>query len=126
MVQAGIIFGFDNDTKTVFDDTLKACEELGIDGATVSILTPLPKTPIYEQMKSDNRLLTEDWSFYNGKTEVVFMPENMTPNELFEGYMYFRHRFYSFASFIKRMRVSKTHLFYNLVMNLGYWLAMKN
>jgi radical SAM superfamily enzyme YgiQ (UPF0313 family) len=37
MIQAGIVFGFDSDTKDVFDKTLTACEKLGIDGATVSI-----------------------------------------------------------------------------------------
>ncbi len=44
-IQAGIIFGFDTDTKDVFKETLEACNKLGIDGVTVSILTPLPKTP---------------------------------------------------------------------------------
>ena len=43
MVQAGIVFGFDGDLTTVFDETLDACESLGIDGATVSILTPFPQ-----------------------------------------------------------------------------------
>lgn len=69
MVQAGIVFGFDTDDKSVFQKTLDSCEELGIDGVTVSILTPLPKTPIYTKMELENRLLTEDWSYYNGKLE---------------------------------------------------------
>lgn len=43
LIQAGIIFGFDSDTIDVFKNTLKACEELGIDGATASILTPYLK-----------------------------------------------------------------------------------
>jgi len=42
MVQAGIVFGFDSDTSQVFDAALKTCEKLGIDGATVSVLTPFP------------------------------------------------------------------------------------
>jgi radical SAM superfamily enzyme YgiQ (UPF0313 family) len=97
MVQAGIVFGFDSDTRDVFDNTLAACEALGIDGATVSILTPFPQTPIYAQFKQESRLLTEDWGKYNGKTEVVFQPKNMTPDELFAGYMRFRRRFFSLA-----------------------------
>ncbi|MCL2622548.1 MAG: B12-binding domain-containing radical SAM protein [Planctomycetaceae bacterium] len=124
MVQAGIVFGFENDEPEVFTHTLQACERLGIDGATVSILTPLPQTPIYRQLKAENRLLTDDWSAYNGKTRVVYMPKNMTAEELHAGYMNFRKKFYSAGSFFRRMRVSKTHLLYNLLINLGYRLAM--
>lgn len=125
LVQAGIVFGFDSDRKTVFDDTLKACEDIGIDGVTVSILTPFPKTPIYYKFKKEERLITEDWSKYNSKTAVVFTPKNMTSEELLHGYMSFRKRFYSLRSFIKRMKVSKTNIPYNVIINLGYKLAIK-
>lgn len=125
MVQAGIIFGFDTDTTEVFENTLQACEQLGIDGATVSILTPLPKTPVYNQMKEEGRLTTDNWSSYNGKTDVVYIPQSMTPQQLYDGYVNFRKRFYSLPSFIKRIRVSKTHIPYNFVMNLGYRLAIR-
>ena len=125
LVQSGVVFGFDSDTRDVFAQTLAACEALGIDGATVSLLTPLPQTPIYRQFKEEGRLLTQDWAHYNGKTHVAFVPKNMTPDELFEGYMAFRKKFYSLRSFWKRMRVSRTHLLYNFYINLGYRLALK-
>jgi radical SAM superfamily enzyme YgiQ (UPF0313 family) len=124
MIQAGIVFGFDSDTKDVFDQTLAACEKLGIDGATVSILTPFPKTPIYEQFKNEGRLLNENWSLYNSKTAVVFRPQNMTAEELFEGYLYFRRRFFSLGSFVRRMKVSRTNTLVNFMMNLGYRLGI--
>jgi radical SAM superfamily enzyme YgiQ (UPF0313 family) len=124
MIQAGIIFGFDSDNKHIFLNTLQACERLGIDGATVSILTPLPRTPIYEEMKREGRLITEDWSRYNGKTRVAYVPKDMTPGELYAGYMGFRRSFYSLPSFWKRMRVSRTHILYNFLINLGYRLSL--
>jgi radical SAM superfamily enzyme YgiQ (UPF0313 family) len=122
MIQAGIIFGFDGDMKDVFASTLSACEHLGIDGATVSILTPFPRTPIYEQFKSEGRLLTGDWSRYNCKTAVVFEPKGMSADELLAGYVEFRKRFYSLCSFVRRMRVSRTNVAINFVINLGYTL----
>lgn len=125
MVQAGIVFGFDGDTKDVFDETLAACERLGIDGATVSILTPFPKTPIYEQFKREGRLLGDDWGRYNSKTAVAFRPKNMTAQELFEGYLRFRRRFFSLGSFVRRMHVSRTNIAVNFVMNLGYRLGIR-
>ena len=126
MIQAGIVFGFDSDTNTVFGHTLTACERLGIDGATVSILTPLPKTPVYEQFKAEGRLLHEDWHCYNGKTAIPFAPKNMSIEELWDGYMKFRRRFYALRSFIRRMRVSKTNITFNFIINLGYRLAARN
>jgi radical SAM superfamily enzyme YgiQ (UPF0313 family) len=119
-VQAGIIFGFDSDTKEVFANTLEACETLGIDGVTVSLLTPLPGTRLYEEMKREGRLLSEDWTNFNGKTHVAFKPRQMPPEDLFAGYMWFRRRFYSFRSIFKRMAVSKTNLAHNFIVNLGY------
>ncbi|SET96802.1 radical SAM protein [Paenibacillus sp. NFR01] len=125
MVQAGIVFGFDEDSPDTFRQTLQGCEALGIDGVTVSLLTPLPQTPVYAQMKREGRLLSGDWSLYNGKTDVAFQPKGMSPEELHRGYVEFRRRFYSLPSFVRRMRVSRTHLFYNFAMNLGYRLALK-
>jgi radical SAM superfamily enzyme YgiQ (UPF0313 family) len=120
MIQAGIVFGFDSDSHNVFDVTFETCEKLGIDGATVSILTPFPKTPIYEQLKKEGRLISGDWSKYNSKTAVAFLPKNMSAEDLWLGYNRFRRRFYSLGSFIRRMRVSRTNIVVNLIINLGY------
>jgi hypothetical protein len=124
MIQAGIIFGFESDHADVFRNTLHACERLGIDGVTASILTPLPRTPIYEEMKRMGRITTDDWSRYNGKTRVTYTPKNMTPGQLYAGYMDFRRQFYSLRSFIKRLRISRTHIFYSCIINLGYRLSI--
>lgn len=124
-IQAGIIFGFDTDTKDVFRKTLEACNDLGIDGVTASILTPLPKTPIYNQLKKEDRLISMDWTYYNGKTRVAFEPKNMSPQELFDGYMWFRKEFYSMKSIIKRISVSKTNIIYNFIVNLGYKFSLR-
>jgi len=124
MVQAGIVFGFDSDTPGVFDAALKTCEKLGIDGATVSVLTPFPKTPIYEKLKTEGRLLSRDWSKYNSKTAVAFIPQNMSAEELLSGYNRFRKSFYSIGSFVRRMRVSRTNVALNFVVNLGYRLGV--
>lgn len=124
LIQAGIVFGFDSDTPAVFARTLAAYETLGVDGVTVSILTPLPKTPIYKQMQEEGRLLTHNWERYDGKTSVTFRPQNMTPGQLYAGYMWFRRRFYSPVSMARRMWASKTRPVYNLGVNLGYGLAL--
>jgi radical SAM superfamily enzyme YgiQ (UPF0313 family) len=124
-VQAGVIFGFDTDTREVFANALRACESMGIDGVTVSVLTPLPGTRLYEEMKRDGRLLSEDWGWFNGKTHVAFRPKQMAAEELFSGYMWFRQRFYSVRSMFKRMAVSRTNLVHSLLVNLGYSWSLR-
>jgi radical SAM superfamily enzyme YgiQ (UPF0313 family) len=119
-IQAGVIFGLDSDTKEVFRETLEACEALGIDGVTASILTPLPGTPIHQAMKRDGRLLSEDWTWYNGKTRVAFTPRGMTAEELLAGFQWFRSRFHAFPSIFRRMAASRANPAYTLLLNLGY------
>jgi radical SAM superfamily enzyme YgiQ (UPF0313 family) len=119
-VQAGVIFGFDADSKEVFANTLRACESMGVDGVTVSVLTPLPGTRLYDEMNRDGRLASDDWACFNGKTCVAFKPKQMTPQELYSGYMWFRRQFFSFRSLLRRMAVSRTNLAHNLFVNLGY------
>ncbi len=123
-VQAGVIFGFDADGPSVFKTTLAECERLGIDGVTASVLTPFPRTPIHAALQQEGRLRSTDWARYNGKTDVAFTPQQMTADELFDGYRWFRQRFYSLPSFIRRMKVSKTNLLHNILVNLGYRLSM--
>jgi len=119
-IQAGVIFGLDSDTKEVFASTLETCESLGIDGVTASILTPFPGTPIHEEMKRDGRLIGEDWSWFNGKTQVAFTPRGMTAEELLAGFQWFRSRFHGLPSLLRRMAVSRTNPAYTLLLNLGY------
>ena len=119
-VQAGVIFGLDSDTREVFRETLEACESLGIDGVTASILTPFPGTPVHQAMARDGRLRSTDWSWYNAKTRVAFTPLGMTAEELLEGFQWFRSRFHSLPSLVRRMTISRSNPAYTLLLNLGY------
>ena len=125
-VQAGIVFGFDGDDGSTFEATLKGATRIGLDGATVSILTPFPQTPIYQEMKRKGQLLTEDWSYYNGKTAVTFRPARMSASELWEGYMWFRRRFFAPNCILERVRRSGVRHLQSLVLNLGYRWAVNN
>lgn len=80
--------------------------------------------PLYEQFKKEDRLISKDWKYYNGKTRVAFKPKNMTEQELFEGYMWFRGEFYSMKSIVKRLMISKTNIIHNLIINLGYKFSL--
>ncbi|MCL1791957.1 MAG: B12-binding domain-containing radical SAM protein [Peptococcaceae bacterium] len=124
-VQAGIVFGFDCDTKDVFDETLAFLLENGIAQGTFNILTPYPGTPLFDRLKAEGRILTEDWAKYNSRTDVVFRPRNMSPEELLEGFTYVNREFYRLRNIMGRLFRSRTNLYWTLPLNLIYWGLLK-
>ncbi len=124
-VQAGIVFGFDNDDVTVFDKTVDFLEAVGVQNATFNILTPYPGTPLFERLTAEGRILTRDWSRYNGREDVVFRPHRMSPAELLEGYRHAVQRFYSPGSIAKRLSRSPVQLWWTLPLNVAYALALR-
>jgi radical SAM superfamily enzyme YgiQ (UPF0313 family) len=119
-VQAGIVFGFDDDGPGVFGDTVNFLEENGIQNATFNILTPYPGTALFQRLQAENRILTYDWSKYNARTDVVFRPKKMSPEELLLGFNGANRRFYSFGSIQRRLSRSPVGLYWTLPLNLIY------
>lgn len=125
-VQAGVVFGFDHDDRTIFRSTVEFSRSVGLDSATVSVLIPFPNTPLFQRLDAEGRILTRDWSKYNGKKDVVFQPALMTPHELLMGMEWAARQFYSLPSILERMARSRTGLWWNVARNLGYHLALRN
>lgn len=96
------VFGFDDDTKAVFDDTLEFLYRNRITTATFNILTPYPGTRLFRRLQQEGRLISEDWSHYNHYT-VTFRPKNMTERELAESYFLFKKEFYSLSNICRRI-----------------------
>ena len=123
-VQTGLVFGFDHDDVTVFERTLEFLEQAGVDVASVGSLTPFPGTPIFRKLEEDGRILTRDWSKYNARTDVVFRPRQMTPDQLQAGVEWVTKQFYSLSSISRRLLArSRTGLWWNIPRNLGYKIA---
>jgi radical SAM superfamily enzyme YgiQ (UPF0313 family) len=125
-VQAGIVFGFDSDTESIFGETLDFLEAAGVQNATFNILTPFPGTPLFRQLEAEGRILTRDWSQYNSRANVVFRPRRMSPEALLAGYRFANERFYSLASIGKRLSRSPVELSWALPLNLSYALALRH
>jgi radical SAM superfamily enzyme YgiQ (UPF0313 family) len=119
-VQVGIVFGFDGDTPSVFDETADFLDSAGVQNATLNILTPYPGTPLFRRLEREGRILTYDWSKYNSRTDVVFRPKNMTPQQLLEGFWSVNHRFYSLGSILRRTKRAPACLLWELPLNLLY------
>jgi radical SAM superfamily enzyme YgiQ (UPF0313 family) len=96
------VFGFDHDTPDIFDKTLQAAYDYGIDAGEFNILTPFPITRLFKQLEKEGRILTRDWAKYD-LHHVVYQPKNMTPEELYNGVASVSTRFYSPINVVKRI-----------------------
>jgi len=102
MIIAGaFVFGFDNDDPDIFKKTYDSIINWDIDMVDFHILTPFPGTPLYDRLKKEGRILTEDWDRYN-LVNVVFQPKNMSAKELYEGTRWITKQYYSIKNIIKR------------------------
>ena len=113
------IFGFDHDTVDSFMETAEFAIEANIDLPRYAILTPFPGTPLFERLKAEGRILTEDWSLYDGQ-HVVFRPSRMSPEELLRGTERAWKKTYSYRSIAKRLWGARIQLPVAIPANLGY------
>ncbi len=102
LVQACFVFGFDTDDACVFEEAAEYIVKARFDLPQISIYTPFPGTPVFERMENEGRILTRNWSLYNGQN-VVFRPLRMTVEELERGTDLVRKRAYSWNALARRL-----------------------
>jgi radical SAM superfamily enzyme YgiQ (UPF0313 family) len=96
IVSAGFIVGFDNDDERVFEEQFDFIQRNGIGLATVSILSPIPSTPLYERLARDGRLVSDD-------EMVWFEPKLMSRETLKQRYTELNLRLYAPEAFFGRL-----------------------
>jgi len=111
-------FGLDNDGPDVFARTLDFCIENRLECANFYILTPLPGTKLFDDMKEQDRIEHFNWSRYDAN-HVVIRPAGMSKKELTEGYIRIYHDFYSMRSIARRALSTRRDRLHTVVMNLG-------
>jgi radical SAM superfamily enzyme YgiQ (UPF0313 family) len=119
------VFGFDHDTLETFDRTVDFVMESRLDLPRYAIAVPFPATGLYRRMKAENRLLTEDWSLYDGQ-HVVFEPKNMSPDQLLHHTGRAWKKTYQYKSIARRVLGSGTRMAISVGANLGYRFYANN
>ena len=68
LVVGSFIIGLDNDKPGIGKRTAAAASQYGLDNLNAMLLTPLPGTRLWDQMKSEGRIaldtFPEDWKYY--------------------------------------------------------------
>ncbi|HJS78466.1 MAG TPA: radical SAM protein, partial [Burkholderiales bacterium] len=76
-ILAGFIVGFDRDTPKTFDLQRRFIERSGIMVAMVGLLTALPKTPLFQRLKREGRVVEGVASGDNTQARSNIVPKNM-------------------------------------------------
>jgi radical SAM superfamily enzyme YgiQ (UPF0313 family) len=118
-VQGCFTFGMDEDEPDVFERTARFAIDAKIDLPRFAVVTPFPGTPLHKRLSDEGRILTRDWSLYDGQ-HVVFRPKRMTIDELQRGTERAWKLAYGWRAIAHRLRHSPAPLHVRLVTNLGY------
>lgn len=118
-VMGAFVFGFDEDDASVFKQTLDFAIDNKIQVAQFANLTPYPGTRLYKRLVEENRVQVDFWRNPEWDSRVVFQPNKMTPQELYDNTRRLHLDFYSYRSILKRMSY-RGHWPYWLAFNLLY------
>lgn len=99
------VLGSDEDNLSSFQDTLNFINSSHIDVLQITKPTPLPGTQLWEELNSKSRIINYNfpiaWDDYR-LTKMVFVPSQLSIEEVYMGFTYLRNVYYSFWETIKR------------------------
>jgi radical SAM superfamily enzyme YgiQ (UPF0313 family) len=103
-VYGTFVFGYDGERADAFDEAAEFAIDNRFYLAAFNHLTPFPGTPLFRRLQRERRLIYERWWLderygYNG---IPFQPATMVPDDIRQGCLRARRRFYSWASMAKR------------------------
>ena len=109
MVSAEMIIGTDGDTIEGIKKTFDFIQKVKLPLVRVYILTPIPSTTMYSELKNSQRLIHEDYSKYTA-SQCVHYPEKINPDELTETYHWMNQQIFSLKSIFSRTLGNKYFL----------------
>ncbi|MCC7081691.1 MAG: radical SAM protein [Burkholderiales bacterium] len=109
-ILAGFIVGFDSDTTDTFERQRRFIEDSGIQVAMVGLLVALPKTPLYERLQREGRLIAQADNTDNTKPGTNVMPKRMSYEQMVNGYMALYRRLLCDCGIARRVRNKAHHM----------------
>lgn len=109
-IYGGFIVGFDNDTMATFDKQYDFITQSGIQAAMIGLLTALPKTPLYDRLKAEGRLIPQANHADNTKLATNIIPKQMAYEEMVSGYRRLYERLLDPRNIAERINNKIRHL----------------
>jgi radical SAM superfamily enzyme YgiQ (UPF0313 family) len=113
MVSAEMMIGTDSDTVESLTRTLDCIRKWKIPLIRIYFLTPVPSTPVFEELRRTGRLIHEDFRRYNS-SECVHYPGKITPEELTGMYHWLNSRIFSIKGIFSRTILNRQFFRYPL------------
>ncbi|MBC7187648.1 MAG: B12-binding domain-containing radical SAM protein [Calditrichaeota bacterium] len=101
-VHGMFILGLDHDTFASVKETVRFAKKHQLASAQFLILTPLPGSRCYEELRAEGRITFNDWSLYDAH-HVVFEPRGFSLIELQMAQIWAHQRFYSLTEMVRRL-----------------------
>lgn len=120
---ASLVLGLDYDTPETIQAMVEQLIRSGAEFILPWVLVPGPGSVVYEQFKSEHRLLHENYSLYNG-VDVVFRPKGMTSEQLFKSQRNAMQQFYALRRSVPRAWKANRKLDV-LGLSLYFWQAVR-
>lgn len=120
-ISTEMVVGAEGDTLDSIRETAAFVAKNGIAAPRFYILTPIPGTDYYEEMKAAERIYNTDMYSYNA-CEAVHVPKNMTPEELTNAYWELYNKVYSIPCILKRTLFSKA--FFKRPFNVAFYFGV--
>jgi radical SAM superfamily enzyme YgiQ (UPF0313 family) len=103
-VYGTFVFGYDEDHLDSFAEAVAFALDQQLYIAAFNHLTPFPGTPLYSRLQNEGRLRFDAWWLdpayrYN---DLPFTPAKLTPQQVSEGCIAARRRFYRWSSLLRR------------------------
>ncbi|MCP4132145.1 MAG: B12-binding domain-containing radical SAM protein, partial [bacterium] len=102
-VHGYFIFGMDGDSSSVFRETYEFMKESKLDSFALNMVVPFPGTRLYKRLKEEGRLLSENFWYDFSLINPYYIPSNMTPEELQEGFKWFFKKVGNRRAVLKRI-----------------------
>jgi radical SAM superfamily enzyme YgiQ (UPF0313 family) len=104
-VSTEMIVGMDTDDISIIEKTYQFIMNNRIKVPRVHILTPVPGTPLYEELEEQGRILSHEFAEYTGG-KAVFTPKRIDSALLQREYWRLYERLYSWPAIMKRLKPS--------------------
>lgn len=118
-IHGSFVFGFDNDTTEVFQETVGFVMDNRLEVANYCKLTPFPGTKIFDILSREGRILHSNWSRYD-RYNIVFRPKNISIEELKKRTDEVYRKTYSIQSILRRLPLKAKNIPSYLTINLSY------
>jgi radical SAM superfamily enzyme YgiQ (UPF0313 family) len=103
-VYGTFIFGYEHDNASSFEESVDFALAERFYIAAFNHLTPFPGTPLYTRLERERRLRFDSWWLdpdYRYNT-LPFLPKRLSPDQVTEGCIAARRRFYGWRSIARR------------------------